>query len=221
MGGNNASSRNSNRNTQSGYQTDILYHQGEITHDNIEPSGNPLRERTDSDTFLRIAYQNIRGITRNEHIPAEIEAMQELGIDIMGMLETNCPWTSQTKEEYDLIMKEVFGTSRTTYSSAPAPTTSTYQPGGTLLTINGHTTGRVAKSGSDPWGHFCWYQLQGRRDEGISIICAYRVCQSTLGVAGPLTAYQQQYSLIRASGVAAPNPRQHVLTDITTLIESH
>ena len=137
------------------------------------------------------------------------------------MSETNCPWTPKSKEEYDLILKEVFGTSRITYSSAPAPTNSTYLPGGTLLTMNGHTTGRVAKSGSDPWGRYSWYQLRGQCDKGILIICAYRVCQSQLGVAGPTTAYQQQYSLMRAAGFVAPNPRQQVLKDISDLIESH
>lgn len=85
--------------------------------------------------------------------------------------------------------------------------------------MHGKTTGRIAKSGADPWGRFCWTQLRGRRDEGITIICAYRVCQSTQ-TAGPYTAYQQQYTLKRDAGVVAPNPRQQLLTDLTTLIEN-
>ena len=211
-----------NRAYDTGLQTNINYHEQGITrYDNIEPSGDTLRDREESDTFIRIAFQNIRGITRNEDIPTEIEAMQELGIDIMGMSETNCPWTPKTRVEYDLVMKEAFGPSRTLYSSAPTTNDSTYQPGGTLLTVNGRTTGRVAKTGTDPWGRFCWAQLRGRRDEGVVVICAYRVCQSqTIQTAGPFTAYRQQYTLMRDAGIVAPDPRQQLLTDLSILIET-
>ena len=147
--------------------------------------------------------------------------MHDLGIDIMGMSETNCPWTPTTKVEYDLFMKEVFGPTQTLYSSAPATSESNYQPGGTLLTVHGRTTGRIAASGTDPWGRFCWAQLRGRRDEGIVIICAYRVCQSqSVNTAGPFTAYQQQYTLMREAGLVAPDPRQQLLKDLSTLISS-
>ena len=90
-----------------GLQTNLNYHTtGNSRYDNIEPSGDRMREREESDNYIRIAFQNIRGITRAEDIPSEIDAMDELGIDIMGMSETNCPWTPQTKVEYDLVMKE-------------------------------------------------------------------------------------------------------------------
>lgn len=81
-----------------GIQTNLNYHTTGVTrYDNIEPSGDTLREREESDTYIRIAFQNIRGITTNEDVPTEIEAMHELGIDIMGMSETNCPWTPKTR----------------------------------------------------------------------------------------------------------------------------
>jgi len=78
--------------------------------------------------------------------------MQDLGIDVMGMAETNCPWNVRSRAEYDLFMNEVFRTSRTVYASAPTATTGNYQPGGNLLTVNGRTTGRITMSGTDPWG---------------------------------------------------------------------
>lgn len=185
----------------------------------MEPSGDVLPEKPMESTYIRIGYQNIHGITWKEGLPTEIEAMEDLGVDIMGMTETNCPWTPQSKAEYDVHMKQVFGTSRTLYGSAPGGT-GNYQPGGTLLTINGHTTGRIAQSGTDPWGRFCWYQLRGRRDEGVLIICAYRVCQTTPGHCGPFTAYQQQVSLMRANGITKPNPQKQILSDLLHLIET-
>lgn len=206
----------------SGLQMNINYHaMGTTRYDNIEPSGDIMREREESDNYIRIAFQNIRGITRTEDVPSKIDAMHELGIDIMGMSETNCPWTPKTRVEYDLVMKEVFGPNRTLYSSAPASSDSTYQPGGTLLTTHGRTTGRVAKTGTDSWGRFCWSQFRGCRDEGVTITCAYRVCQSqSAQTAGPYTAFQQQYTLMRDAGYIAPDPRQQLLTDLSALIES-
>lgn len=119
--------RRTNRAPTQGLQTNINYYdQGTTRYENIEPSGDTLRERDESDKYVRIAFQNIRGITRHEDVPSEIDAMHELGIDIMGMSETNCPWTPKTRVEYDMTMKEVFGPSRTIYSSAPATTDSTY-----------------------------------------------------------------------------------------------
>ncbi len=68
------------------------------TTDNIAPSGDPLPPRQEDDTFLRIAYQNVRGVSKGRD-NTEITAMLNLGIDIMGMSETNCPWNVKTKAE--------------------------------------------------------------------------------------------------------------------------
>ena len=192
------------------------------THTNIDPSGDTLTPRTDSDGYIRIAYQNIHG-TRSLglQLPTEIDAIETLGIDIMGMSETNCPWTSKTKAEYDHMMNQRFRTSRTTYSSAPPSSQHKYQPGGTLLTITGHNTGRIIEHYSDPWGRFCWYKLRGRRDEGVIIISAYRVCHQKGDNPGPFTAFQQQYTLMRQAGIQNPNPRQQLLDDLSKLIHKH
>ena len=48
------------------------------------------------------------------------------------------------------------------------------------------------------------------------MITAYRVCQEK---GSP--AYQQQYTLMRQAGISDPNPRQHVLDAIRTLIQEH
>ena len=130
------------------------------TINNIPPCGDSITDRTDTDAIIRIAYQNVRGVYTRDHTHSEIEAMQDLGIDIMGMSETNCPWTTKTRTEYDLLMREVFKTSRTIHTSAPTPTQRDYQPGGNLLTINGRTTGRINMSGVDAWGRFCWYRFE-------------------------------------------------------------
>ena len=177
--------------------------------DNISPSGDQITKKTREDKFVRFAYQNIRGATLGKgfDLPVEIEAMSDLDIDVMGMSETNKPWTSENKHEYDILMRMQFRQSQTVYSSAATSRASRYQPGGNLLTINGQTTGRISARGSDELGRFCWYTLRGRRDEGVLVISAYRVCHEAHDSPGPFTAFQQQYTALRAKGVSVPNPR--------------
>ena len=79
--------------------------------------------------------------------------MEELEIDIMGMVETNRPWTKEQKAFYDNHMNKSFKGSRTLYTAAPTTThTTKYQPGGNLLTITSRTTGCITNHGTDAWG---------------------------------------------------------------------
>jgi hypothetical protein len=204
-----------NRKTQQRFQLPLA-------NTNIAPSGDPLISRTGTDGILRIAYQNIHGVHNNGFsIPTELEAIESLNIDIMGMSETNCPWTPKTRSEFNFMMNQRFKSLRTIFASSPPTSNGRYQPGGNLLTVTGHTTGRITDSGSDPWGRFCWYCLQGRRDEGVIVITAYRVCQRKHTNTGPHTAHRQQYILMRLDGETDPDPRQRLLTDLELLIWTH
>jgi hypothetical protein len=187
---------------------------------NLPPAGDEFPQEID-ENILRFAFQNIHGISnaRGLEVHPEIEMMSEWNISVMGMSETNRPWTAWQKSEYDFMMRTHFNSSRTLYTAAPAIShDQTYQPGGNLLTINGHTTGRIYDHGSDTLGRFCWYALRGKRDEGVLVIVAYRVCHKAGDAPGPFTAYRQQYVNMRNAGVANPNPRQQILKDLTTLI---
>ena len=189
---------------------------------NLCPSGDPLTEKREG--TLRLAYQNVRGVSdaRGLTTPVEIEAMEHLQVDIMGMSETNRPWTPHHRYAYDTMMQLRFRSSRTFYSSAPSHDhTQKYQPGGNLLTINGHTTGRIVSHGSDPLGRFCWTTLRGRRDEGVLLITAYRVCHTLSDNPGPHTAFSQQYMAMREQGIQNPHPRRQILLDLTALISRH
>lgn len=69
-------------------------------------------------------------------------------------------------------------------------------------------------------GCFCWYKLRGKRDEGVIVITAYRVCHEKWDQPGPFTAFQQQYIVLRSQGHQNPNPQRQILTDIQALIDS-
>jgi hypothetical protein len=117
------------------------------------------------------------------------------------------------------MMDAVFNQAKTIYSSTPSDPQCKYQPGGNLFSITGDCVTRTTQTGNDKMGRFSWATMRGKRDEGILIISAYRVCQDANSRAGAFTAYQQQYTMLREAGNARPKPRQQILTDIQTLID--
>lgn len=187
---------------------------------NLPPTGDEIPEEID-DSTIRFAFQNAHGVSTNHglSVSAEIEAMGQWNISVLGLAETNRPWTAKQRHEYDFMMSSHFHSSRTLYTAAPAQShDTTYQPGGNLMAINGRTTGRIYDYGADSMGRFCWYALRGKRDEGVLVIVAYRVCHKASDNPGPFTAFQQQYASLQKAGIAHPNPRKQILDDMTSLI---
>ena len=188
---------------------------------NIPATGDPLTERQHGDGFTRFGFQNIRGtsIDSGFEIATEIDTMLTLGTDIQGLSETNKPWTPSNRWKYDFMMDAVFNQAKTIYSSTPSDHQCKYQPGGNLLSITGDSVTRTTQMGNDKMGRFSWATMRGKRDEGILIISAYRVCQDANSRAGAFTAYQQQCTMLREAGHARPNPRKQILTTIQALID--
>lgn len=158
---------------------------------NLPPTGDEIPEEID-DSTIRFAFQNAHGVSTNHglSVSAEIEAMGQWNISVLGLAETNRPWTAKQRHEYDFMMSSHFHSSRTLYTAAPAQShDTTYQPGGNLMAINGRTTGRIYDYGADSMGRFCWYALRGKRDEGVLVIVAYRVCHKASDNPGPFTAF--------------------------------
>ena len=60
-------------------------------HPNIPPFGDPLKPRREEDGIFRAGLQNVRGASkmRGLKIAHEIDAMDELGIDVQGFGETS------------------------------------------------------------------------------------------------------------------------------------
>ena len=190
---------------------------------NLPPAGDSIPTARE-DGILRFAFQNIHGATLHSGIQVapEIDTLLDWDITIMGMSETNRPWTPQQKSVYDYMMDSCFSSSRTIYTSAAPPDhTFKHLQGGNLLTINGHTTGRICERGSDSLGRFCWVTLRGRRDEGVLVITAYRVCHELYHNPGAFTAYQQQFTGLLTAGHSNPNPRRQILTDLLQLMRTY
>lgn len=208
---------------------------------NIVASGDELVDKEDG--ILRLALQNPNGIRLRDNVDVlpEVAAMERLQIDIAVFLESKLAAYSRTTEVLQRQLKVRIGSTYVRNAAAPRQNTRStdYQPGGVLTAITGKVTGRILKSGTDPWGRFTWTLFRGSREEGILFIDAYRVCQKKGTKAGANTAFMQQIeemmeeelkeseeyakadkpllALVRRS----LDPRDRILQDLEQLIIEH
>ena len=75
------------------------------------------------------------------------------------------------------------------------------------------------KRGSDSLGSFTWMAVRGKKDTGIIVITAYRVCQKAGAKSGPETAFTQQCIQMRADGDTSPDPRNETFTNMAKVLE--
>ena len=133
-------------------------------------------------------------------VATELDAMNELQVNIQGTAEANKPWNSRNKAMYQTQLDLLYNRATAVYSSAPTGHDCTHHPGGIMCILSGNLAGRLLNRGSDRMGRFCWYTVEGKRDEGIVFITAYRICKDSNP--GPLTAYQDQHMTLRQEGKA-------------------
>jgi hypothetical protein len=124
--------------------------------------------------------------------------IDNLGIDIFGMAETNIYWNQEKMAALSSLLQLVFGSGQIATSSS-STNGDGYLPGGTALIAQGCSTG-------DRMGRFSYMELRGAEGCGVLIVSAYRVCQSRGTLAGPDTAFMQQIEALRAQGVHNPDP---------------
>ena len=183
----------------------------------IPPYGASIHDKREN--VLRAAFQNINGITTDNFIGAEeVEAMDHLGIDLLGLIETNINWSIDRRLQLSAMIKLKFNDGRFVTSSMKAPSETSYLPGGTAMITRGHNCGRVYRRGADPLGRFTWMALRGRNNTGLLVITGYRVCQNSGTTAGPDTAYMREWEALREEGDTSPDPRKAILDAITELI---
>ena len=120
---------------------------------NIEAAGDPLRLRTNGNGTLRVGFQNIWGADVNKGfgVDTELDAMNELQVDIQGMAEANKPWNSWNKAMYQTQLDLLYNRATVVYSSAPTDYDCTYQPGGTMCILSGNSAGILLKGEVTVW----------------------------------------------------------------------
>ena len=89
---------------------------------NIEAAGDPLRMKVEGDGALRVGFQSIRRADTNKSlgVSLELDAMNELQVDIQGMAEANKPWNSRNKEMYQIQLDLVYNRATSIFASTPA-----------------------------------------------------------------------------------------------------
>eukprot|EP00957_Ditylum_brightwellii_P191763 14598607-Ditylum_brightwellii.AAC.1 len=60
--------------------------------------------------------------------------------------------------------------------------------------------------------------LKGMSKRKISVISTYRVCKNKVESTGPLTAWMQQWQVLKEKGVRKPDPRHQFLKDLSNTV---
>ena len=109
--------------------------------------------KTKKDGTFRLATQNAN-VTKVRSIYSgveEIDAMDTLGIDALGITETNLNWSHESKMKLTAMICMQFGYGTPVTSAAASPKLG-YLPGGTAIIMWGRNTGRITKLISDKLG---------------------------------------------------------------------
>jgi hypothetical protein len=173
----------------------------------------------------RILFQNINGIS-NDSLFTDATLLHTtsstLNVDILGLIETNIDWEKQNVRQqckYAMRSKTPNKIQFSSYLQSTANTNSTYLPGGTLTLVHSPWSSRTSST-SDPSGMGRWSEvtLNGKDKCNITIITAYRVCDSSSSAHDSNTAYNQQWRHLTLQDIPNPCPRQQMLDDLTLRI---
>ena len=193
------------------------------TPNNNKVFGDSMLEKLAN--LCRFYFVNINGISSAQDFLAFQEilsSLQENGVDIFGLSETNLDWLRHmVRDMCGKICNDFFGTSLLATSTSSMRSNSTYKPGGTCTGLTQEHCGRYQNSGSDPHGLGRWsfVRLLGKAGESLVVVTAYRVCKNHVGRAGSTTAFHQEWQLLRLSGNLAPNPRKAFISDLIVEIK--
>ena len=179
-------------------------------------------------SVISFFYANINGIniqTANKTIFDPI--LQHIDPSIIGFTEPNLDTTKYEQVTRPLVraINKTWHHQTTTITSSSETylhSSSTYKPGGILLSTVGSCCSRTKDKIPDPSGMGRWatHVLSGAQGHTISCIVGYRVPQTNATTCGPLTAAQQQWrSITTTTGQDTANPRATFLHDLQAHIQ--
>jgi exonuclease III len=195
--------------TTQGHQNRTRYTQIKLKMmvDSNLPFGNDVHEKCDGE---KIIFHNINGIKDDGNWHQIMSTMSEIRADVFGFAEINRTLNDGEKQRWANITKKFFRYSQSAHSESNI-NLKNYKPGGTMTTITGKWQARVTKQGQDERGLGRWSYIQlNSNKNSLVIITAYRPCVSQ----GPSTAWMQQWTLLRESGMKDPDPIKIFYTDL-------
>ena len=149
-----------------------------------------------------------------------LDELNDRQVDIACLTEVNLDLTKaevryalmEKAKMLDKGMKLVMTSSKHSINNKPN------KRGGIMTIVRGNWSGRVKKSGSDQLGRWTYAVLQGKGARTIMIITLYRVCDQR-HQQGNCTIYLQQENDLRSNNRKITDPREAILTDLTTFIQ--
>ena len=197
--------------------------------DEIEHRQNWPKKDDDEEERVRFVHLNANGITtKNEYVEWEslLHGLHDIQADVFCTNETNID-TRQSLVQFKVrdIAKQKdrhLHINMTSSKQTPLKRDSFFKPGGTMVGVRGHWSGRVIKStlneGKDDLGRWTITHMKGKGDSVISIISVYQVCDG--GDEGENTAYLQQQTDFLEKYGRLVNPRKQLCKDLERVILS-
>ena len=175
---------------------------------------------------IRVLSHNINTLqtTTDAELISTFQLYSELDPTIIGIQECNKNWNIPDKTLFPLckiVNRNWPGAKIVTTNTNDDIFSGPHQPGGVAQLVLHKLTGRVLARGSDDLGRYAWQELLLSGNQHLIIITAYRVSQSSMTCCGLTTAAMQQWRQLRNTGIDSPNPRQQILTDLTSFILPH
>ena len=106
-------------------------------------------------------------------------------------------------------------------SSSGIPSTTTFKPGKTLMTMQGATQARIMNTGGDPFGQWVYQTFECKNHHKLTIIMAYQPCQhdhTQNSNICTLTVHAQQMSLLQQQGRQC-TPQQAFIADLRLFLQ--
>jgi hypothetical protein len=170
---------------------------------------------------IRILFKNVNGIYKANswyELTNLSKQLDNYGVDIFGAAETNLNRTNmKTHQAKNVIHRHSRMTSMHTSSNTEG-TTSSYQPGGTMIIVRNKTASRISEPIHDQTGLGRWSGVKLHTNFGhkLNVLTVYQPTKSE----GIHTAYQQQAHYFRGKGIPTPDPRKLLLSDLAKLINA-
>lgn len=184
-----------------------------------EITTNATWPKVTTNGHLRLLFYNVNGISyKNKFF--EMDMLMQLGgqlqADAMLITEVNLnlhkPMVrAQIKEsirQYDKYAKVQLA-----YPPESPFTSSSFNMGGTMAIIQGGLSGRCQEQGSDTFGRWSWFKLQGQ-DYNVVIIGGYKVGKQSGSPGGTSVAQQEVRAMLRRDHPHANRPRKAFDNDL-------
>ena len=166
-------------------------------------------------------FQNVKGLThsRGEDYDYYLDWMATYAVDMFGLAETNSSWQkSHLQADFKGRVNRQFRYAKIAFGYPteevdPSLPKTTYQAGGNVQVAQGRlATAAAGNSIQDPsgLGRWCGFTLEGKKAQHLSVITAYRVCETAISTSTLGSAFHREYHYYQEQGEVRPQPRDKV-----------